>query len=472
MNICVEINETLASRSEIEREILSKWPGVYVISGLDEELPQSTDGILVVGRGRNRDLSSLPLVENLNPDGLNSEQVIFQINANLGKMRASDLAKITKPKQFDKSAQLTRRDLFGGLRSPGNFLKTYSTSPVIYNSICEAKFGCSKCVAVCPTQALSVVNGAIYLKDDDCSRIGVCASVCPVAAIQLPRYSESQFLGLIGAISSTQPRLQKTLVITCDKTALKSESWTFFEEVKDVGVIGTRQIVLAIASGISRIIVYCADGRCLGKVAASQAVESVRTLVESTASESAPPVVRYFEGLSAGEELAKTFNIPSTQIPDFSYEVEMSSWGNYVAALNHIASPESKTVALGLIDIKVSDSCTLCQVCANYCPHSALQITAGSLQFDSSKCTGCGYCSRVCPEHSIAIGQPRRLTDLARHSVFRDEIVNCARCSQPIGSTKYLKNVRSRLGKEDPMMKYCNSCKQQIAVERMLGKKQ
>jgi len=33
-----------------------------------------------------------------------------------------------------------------------------------------------------------------------------------------------------------------------------------------------------------------------------------------------------------------------------------------------------------------------------------------------------------------------------------------------------MKNVKARLGKEDPMMKYCNSCKQQIAVEKMFGK--
>lgn len=472
MKICVEISETFAGRSEISREILSKWPGVSVISDLEEQLPPSTDGILVVGRGRNRDLSSLPLVENLTPDGLGNEQVIFQINANLGKMLASDLAKTTTPKPFDKNAQLSRRDLFGGLRSPGNLLKIYSTAPVIYNSICEAKFGCSKCVSACPTQALSVVDGTVYLKEEDCSRIGVCTSVCPVAAIQLPRYSESQYLGLIGGISSTNPTIQKTLVITCDKAALKSEPWTFLEQVEDVGVIGARQIVLALSAGISKIIVYCADGSCSGKAAASQAVESVRTLIETPVTASTSPVVRYFEGESAKEELLKTFSIISAQISNFSYDLEMGTWGNYIGAINHIASPESRTIALGLTDLRVSDSCTLCQVCANYCPHTALQITSGSLELDSSKCTGCGYCARVCPEHSITIGQPKKLADLAKHSVFRDEIVKCARCGQPIGSARYMKNVQSRLGKVDPMMKYCNSCKQQIAVERMLGKKQ
>ena len=70
--------------------------------------------------------------------------------------------------------------------------------------------------------------------------------------------------------------------------------------------------------------------------------------------------------------------------------------------------------------------------------------------------------------HTLTVG---RISDMDSHSVFQDAIVNCARCKKPLGSATYLKTVKRMLGKEDPMMKYCNACKQQIAVEKLFGNK-
>ena len=57
-----------------------------MISSTTEYLPQGTEGLLVVGEGRTRPKESLLLVENIIVHGLDLEQILFQINANLGKM--------------------------------------------------------------------------------------------------------------------------------------------------------------------------------------------------------------------------------------------------------------------------------------------------------------------------------------------------------------------------------------------------
>jgi ferredoxin len=466
----VEIDEGLTARSEVASEIISIWPGVAVVSSAEEELPAGTEGLLVVGQGRNRSKESLLLVENVAAIGLGMEQLMFQINANLGKMIAADLVKTTTPRPFDEDAQYSRRDLFSGFRSPGSFPKTYSTAPVIYNAICEARYGCSKCVEACPTQALSIANGSVVLKEQDCSRLGLCTSVCPVSAIQLPRYSESQFQGLIYGIARTNQSASKMLVLTCDRNVPQPEPWMFIEQVDDIGTIGTRQLAMALGSGIDKVIVHCADGACSGKVAASRAVESIRSLIENRLDANETPLVRYLEGEGAKEEIVKIYNIPSGQYVKPQYVFGSDAWANYINALKQIASPQGSTLGLGLTNLNISDTCTLCQVCEKYCPHSALRVVSGSLEFDSSKCTGCGYCAQICPEHSITLLRLERVTDVESRAVFQDEIVNCARCNQPLGSATYMKNVKARLGKEDPMMKYCNSCKQQIAVEKMFGK--
>lgn len=454
---------------EFLREIVSNWPEVHVISSVEESIPRGTEGLLVVGQGRNRPDDSLLLVQNVISDGLSQDQLLFQISANLGKMTAADLMKTTVPKPFDRNAQVSRRDLFAGLRSPNNLVKTYSTAPIIYSSICEAKYGCSKCLDACPTHALTIADGSVTLREQDCSRIGSCTTVCPVSAIQLPRFSESQFLGLIAGIMKMNQATSRTLVLTCDKSTLPQEPWTFIEQVEDIGVIGPRQIAIALSSGIDRVVVYCADGACSGKQAASQAVESIRSLFGRFGGEPETTIVRYLEG-DEKEELVRLLSLPTGERAKSLFAARRDAWANYIGALRQIAAPGGLTLGLGLTNLGISDSCTLCQVCANFCPHSALEIISGSLEFDSSKCTGCGYCARVCPEHSITLLQLEKISDLGKRAVFHDEIVKCARCNQPLGSAKYLKNVQARLGKEDPMMKYCNSCKQQIAVEKLFRK--
>ena len=158
---------------------------------------QGTEGLLLVGEGKNRSKESLLLVEKINVVGLNQEQVMFQINANLGRMTVSDLIKTKAPtKPFDRNVEYSRRDLFSGIRSMGNLLQTYSDAPVIYSSICEAKYGCTKCIQTCPTQALSIVNGSVVLKEEVCSRVGLCTAVCPVSAIQLPEILRISVLGI------------------------------------------------------------------------------------------------------------------------------------------------------------------------------------------------------------------------------------------------------------------------------------
>lgn len=47
--------------------------------------------------------------------------------------------------------------------------------------------GCGDCVAVCPADALALVNGkAVLAEPARCQYDGACEPVCPAGAIQLP----------------------------------------------------------------------------------------------------------------------------------------------------------------------------------------------------------------------------------------------------------------------------------------------
>lgn len=42
---------------------------------------------------------------------------------------------------------------------------------------------CGTCIANCPVDAISFVNGKAYINKDICISCGMCASICPFEAI-------------------------------------------------------------------------------------------------------------------------------------------------------------------------------------------------------------------------------------------------------------------------------------------------
>jgi len=44
--------------------------------------------------------------------------------------------------------------------------------------------GCKKCMDVCPTRAISIINKKAVLSSDLCNGCRACVSVCPVEAIK------------------------------------------------------------------------------------------------------------------------------------------------------------------------------------------------------------------------------------------------------------------------------------------------
>jgi Pyruvate/2-oxoacid:ferredoxin oxidoreductase delta subunit len=43
--------------------------------------------------------------------------------------------------------------------------------------------GCGNCMEVCPTQAISFVDGKAFINEDECARCRACENECPVGAI-------------------------------------------------------------------------------------------------------------------------------------------------------------------------------------------------------------------------------------------------------------------------------------------------
>jgi len=71
----------------------------------------------------------------------------------------------------------------------------------------------------------------------------------------------------------------RALVLTTDDRSVQRIPWVHVEKVDDVGMIGSRWVSMALASGIDAFVVHCPDRNCAEKDMARAAIESVSSAV-------------------------------------------------------------------------------------------------------------------------------------------------------------------------------------------------
>ena len=387
-----------------------------------------------------------------------TEQILFLVDAKLGRLTNSDIAN-AKQSASPKSA-ISRREFLLG---PFARFPNLHNVPVVVSDSCEAKFGCSKCVDLCPAPgALRIANDSVIVSSEHCIECGICAGVCPVAAIQMPKFSEDAYRGLLKAVhGSSAPK--KTLVITCNKSSVPQQPWMDVEEVRGIGSLGVRQLAMAADSSIGALLVYCPDGLCAGKENPKRAANMISLIVGENG-----PIIAYLEGSAGTLQMNQIHN--SAQTHDRALTLAGAPWKDYVKSLKAISRPEAHVNEFGFTQMEVADSCTLCYACVEACPHQgALAIQQGKLIFGPEECTGCGYCEQICPERSITLSEMVGPMNLTARTVYRDELMRCAKCNTPYVSAKMFKKVSETLQSDGTTLRLCQSCRQKETYEKILG---
>ncbi len=323
--------------------------------------------------------------------------------------------------------------------------------------------GCSRCLDVCPTDALKPINGRIQIDPHLCQGFGSCASACPTGAIAYHQpdanTSGDYLLRLLKHYREAGGEVPRLLLagenerewVEAELAALPANWLPVW--VEESASLGIESWFAALAYGASAVRIALVD----------DAPASVRALVERELASAA--VLLAGAGLAANR--IALFNPDAEQDKPISVEPAVALLDkplkgdkreNLFAAFDALwqaneGSREPLAVPhgapYGSVELKESD-CTLCMGCVAVCPSRALYAVGHTpgLNFIEQDCIQCGMCEKACPEQAIVLTprlQPVPEARRAVQSLKAEEAACCIRCGKPFAPASMIRRIQQKL---------------------------
>ena len=323
--------------------------------------------------------------------------------------------------------------------------------------------GCSRCLDVCPTDALKPINGRIQIDPHLCQGFGSCASACPTGAIAYHQpdanTSSDYLLRLLKHYREAGGEAPQLLIagenerewVEAELTRL-SANWlpVWVEESASLGI---ESWFAALAYGASAVRIALGD----------DAPASVRALVERELASAAVLLA----GAGLATDRIALFNVDAEQDKPISglptvalldkllkgekrenlFAAFDALWQANEGRCEPLAVPHG--APYGSVELKESD-CTLCMGCVAVCPSRALHAVGHTpgLNFIEQDCIQCGMCEKACPEQAIVLVprlQPVPEARRAVQSLKAEEAACCIRCSKPFAPASMIRRIQQKL---------------------------
>jgi ferredoxin len=333
--------------------------------------------------------------------------------------------------------------------------------------------GCTKCIDVCSTAAISsdAANNRVQVDSHLCMGCGGCASVCPSGAMTYayPRVADfgtriRAALGAYRAAGGEAPCLLfhnttdgRELIGRLARRGRGLPAHVIPLEVLHVAALGPDLLLGALALGAAQVVVLSAGTEApqyrdalTRELDFSSAIldglgyEGVRLkLVEAP---TVPTLERAVWALDRCKSIAAaTFNLSNEKRGTLDFVLDH-------LARNAPLRPEVIALKAGVPYGQVvvdRDKCTVCLACVGACPANALVDgkDVPQLKFIERNCVQCGLCAKTCPEDAIALTPRLLLGAQAKTAVVLNETepFNCVRCAKPFGTRQMIDNMLGRL---------------------------
>ncbi|MFQ2050883.1 4Fe-4S dicluster domain-containing protein [Aeromonas veronii] len=321
--------------------------------------------------------------------------------------------------------------------------------------------GCSRCLDVCPTDALKPINGRIQIDPHLCQGFGSCASACPTGAIAYHQpdanTSGDYLFRLLKHYREAGGEAPQLLIagenerewVEAELTRLPANWLPVW--VEESASLGIESWFAALAYGASAVRIALGD----------DAPASVRALVERELASAA--VLLAGAGLAtdrialfdadAGEPVSGQPTVALLEKPlkgekrENLFAAFDALWRANEGSREPLAVPHG--APYGSVELKEAD-CTLCMGCVAVCPSRALHAVGHTpgLNFIEQDCIQCGMCEKACPEQAIVLTprlQPVPEARRAVQSLKAEEAACCIRCSKPFAPASMIRRIQQKL---------------------------
>lgn len=342
----------------------------------------------------------------------------------------------------------------------------------INNDLCahsnRGQTGCTRCLDICPANAISSIKDLISIDPYLCHGAGGCTTACPTGAITYTLPKPVRLLDYIQKLlhaykeaGGARPALlfhdhehgKHTLA-----EMLPQLPDNFLPiELEEIASAGQEVWLASLATGAGQILLLDTPA----------VPDSMRALLKREVK----LTQTILSGLGYSESQLQFIDVASLTtrfpepaehlfglIPNTTQVTPDTKRDTLFVALEHLIEhapqplPEHLTLPAGSPFGQVtidSSSCTLCLSCVAVCPTQAL--TSGgekpALNFTEQNCVQCTLCERACPENAIQLESRLLLTDTRNQpiEIHADEPFECITCSKPFAPRRTVEKMIEKL---------------------------
>ncbi|MBY6116467.1 4Fe-4S binding protein [Mameliella alba] len=317
--------------------------------------------------------------------------------------------------------------------------------------------GCSRCLDLCPTGAISPDGDHVTVDPMICAGCGACSAVCPSGAISYDAPPVDHTLRRVQTLAKayldaggTAPRLLVHDSHGAEMLRLSARHGRGLPrdvipmELPALGAFGHAEAVAALAAGFASVTLLPGPATDRDALAAQLALAAAiggaaRVVLLDTTDPDAMSDALYDE--TAPAPVAQPVRPLGTR-----RQVTRQAARALHGAEATLPLPAGAPYGAVLVD---TDTCTLCLSCVSLCPSGALGDNPDlpQLRFQEDACLQCGICATICPEKAISLEPRLDLTEtaLSQQVLNEEEPFACVDCGTLFGSKSTIERITEKL---------------------------
>ncbi len=317
--------------------------------------------------------------------------------------------------------------------------------------------GCSRCLDLCPTGAITPAGEHVTIDPMICAGCGACSAACPSGAVSYDappvdltmRRVQTLAKGYLDA-GGQAPRLLVHDAHGAEMIRLSARHGRGLPadvvpiEMEALGAFGHAEMIAALAAGFTDIAVLPgpkADRDALdAQMALASAIGGVEriTLIDTPDPDAMSDIL--FDG-SASASIDNPMRPMGTR-----RQITRTAAKALHPDTDTIPLPEGAPYGAIVVD---KGACTLCLSCVSLCPSGALGDNPDlpQLRFQEDACLQCGLCANICPEDAITLQPQLNMSGeaLTQQVLNEEEPFACVECGVLFGSKSTIERITEKL---------------------------